>query len=162
MLKKENIYDVYRREGYTRYERLEKYYQDSLMKLFELYAPFLPALEHQLGPEFIRKLPEQNIYIAYRNHKDSGKLNQGDIKVAYRANMLEDISTQKQLVPFQYTYYLAWLIFIFSLMPVQYKYPSPHGSNYTGLPTPVFTGFSEVHIHHLDIHSFVYHLMLHM
>lgn len=93
--------------------------KDLRFKLFELYAPFIYSLQNQLGQEFIESLNDYGILIAYNNFflSASGKLNQHQVN--FQEKMDRDIRRLKDDFPFKATYYLAWVIFVISLIPLK-------------------------------------------
>lgn len=114
------------------------------MKLFELYSPFLSALQNQLGVEFLKRLPEQNIFLAYNNHMLSESKLMGAKSTVYKDSMLSEIQNQKNDIPFKATYYLAWILLVVSFLPLQAKGSGFFRADYQLFPAPVFTGFCEV------------------
>lgn len=110
------------------------------MRIFELYAPFARLIQEQLPSWFIDLLPDAGLRQDYNRLINSQLSNKEDKNSpAMKEAMLVRIDTLKQSPAAKTFLGFAWLIFIWSLVPLQFGKES-----LVPMPVGISTAFCEV------------------
>lgn len=116
----ENVQRVWEHESAARFDGLEAAYNEGLLRLFELYAPFAELIASQLPAWFADALPDQGLRQDCHRLVDQNQPRpEGKTSPAMLEAMLRRVEDLKQSSAFDLLRYLAWLVFLLALMPAQ-------------------------------------------
>lgn len=139
---------VWENEAASRYGSLERYYSEGLMRMFELYAPFITLIADQLPPWFVDSLPDAAVRHDYHQCVDKKPADSPGSSPAMQEMMLVRVESQKESQSFNLYVALAWLLFVLGLLPLQRS--SESSNSFTPQAVGFSSSFCEVKLLHID------------